>query len=78
MKFSTLGLSQIKKIFSTAKANGELLGRSLEDAYMTDLLQAAINDGVIINSLPVEGGWVEVDTVDDMKSAVTSDRLKMI
>ena len=78
MKFSSSGISQIKKIFYDAKAKGELLGKPLENAYMTDLLQAAINDGVIVNSLPIEGGWVEVDTMDDMKSVVTSDRLKMI
>ena len=78
MKFSSFGLSQIKKIFHAAKVSGDLLGKPLEVSYMTDLLQAAINKGVIINSLPVEGGWVEVDTVNDMKSAVTSDRLKMI
>lgn len=78
MKFSASGISQIKKIFYAAKAKDELLGKPLKNAYMTDLLQATINDGVIVNSLPIEGGWVEVDTVDDMKSAVTSDRLKMI
>lgn len=78
MKFSSLGISQIKKIFNAAKESGELLGKPLETAYMTDLLQAAINDGAIVNSLPIKGGWVEVDTVDDMKSVVTSDRLKII
>lgn len=77
MKFSSSGISQIKNIFHAAKANGELLGKSLEAAYMTDLLQAAINDGVIVNSLPIRGEWVEVDTVADMKSPVTSERLKM-
>ena len=78
MKFSSSGITQIKRIFHAAKANGELLGKSLEAAYMTDLLQAAINDGVIVNSLLIRGEWVEVDTVDDMKSPVTSERLKMI
>ena len=45
---------------------------------MTDLIQAAINAGLEVTSVPVNGGWVEIDTVDDLKSPVTLSRLKML
>jgi L-glutamine-phosphate cytidylyltransferase len=78
MKFSSTGIEQIKKIFHEALKTGELLGNSLENSYMTDLLQAAINAGYSVQSIPVSGGWVEVDTVDDLQSPVTRDRVKAI
>lgn len=78
MKFSTVGVAQIKAIFQAAMNKGKLAGKSLENAYMTDLIQAAINAGLEVTSVPVNGGWVEIDTVDDLKSPVTLSRLKML
>jgi len=75
MKFSTKGLKQIKEIFHTAVNDGKLLGKNVENAYMTDLLQAVINSGQEINAIPVYGGWIEVDTVDDLKNQITLDRV---
>ena len=45
---------------------------------MTDLLQAVINAGKTIKSIPIYDNWVEVDTVDDLKSSDTILRLKSI
>lgn len=78
MKFSSRGVEQIKSVFNAAKISGKLLNRPVDDAYMTDLLQAAINSGVEVTSVAVNGGWVEVDTVEDMKSSITSNRLQMM
>ena len=36
----------------------KLLGKNVENAYMTDLLQAVINSGQEINAIPVYGGWI--------------------
>jgi len=78
MKFSHTGVDQIKEIFHNSMKTGKLNGKSIENAYMTDLLQAAINAEIDVTSVPVHAGWVEVDTVEDLKSSVTSDRLKML
>jgi L-glutamine-phosphate cytidylyltransferase len=71
MRFSAKGIKQIKDIFHAAVANGELLGKNVENAYMTDLLQTVIISGQRITAVPVYGGWIEVDTVDDLKIAST-------
>jgi L-glutamine-phosphate cytidylyltransferase len=78
MKFSAEGVKLIKEIFHTAVNDGNLLGKNVENAYMTDLLQAVINSGQRINAVPVYGGWIEVDTVDDLESSTTINRIHSI
>ena len=45
---------------------------------MTDLLQEMIDQKITINAIPVKGDWIEIDTVDDLKSDITQNRLKRI
>ena len=75
MKFSAQGVSQMKEAFYTAVESGELLGKPIENSYMTDLLQALINSEKLVTSIPVYGDWVEIDTVSDLKSQVTLERV---
>ena len=65
-------------MYNKAAELGLILDKHIESACMTDLLQAAINSGVRVVSVEVNGGWVEVDTVKDMKSKTTAARLRMI
>jgi len=78
MKFSAEGCLQLKKVFHAAKSAGTLRGKPLEKAYMTDLIQAVIDSGFPVHAAPVHGGWVEVDTVTDLLSQVTKDRLSQV
>jgi choline kinase len=78
MKFSAKGVQMLKKTFHDAKAAGMLRGKPVEKAYMTDLLQAMIDLHYRIDAVPVHGGWVEVDTVEDLLSPVTKMRLSQI
>ena len=61
-----------------ALKSGKLLDKPTENAYMTDLLQAVIDSGKPISSVPIAGNWIEVDTVDDLESNITASRLKII
>ena len=78
MKFSSEGVKQIKEVFHAAVNSGDLLGKDVESVYMTDLLQDVIDSNYLVTSIPVHGGWVEVDTVDDLKSPTTRKRIKYI
>ena len=78
MKFSAQGIQILKKVFHDAIVRGSILGKSVEKAYMTDLLQQVINSDYPVHSVPVQGGWVEVDTVSDLLSTVTKNRLRKI
>ncbi len=78
MKFSPEGIQLLRKIFHEGKAKESIRGKPPEKAYMTDLLQTMIDLGHRLDAVPVQGAWVEVDTVSDMLSKTTSARLKQI
>lgn len=78
MKFSARGVKDIKEVFYAAKKDISLLGGPIENAYMTDLLQASINMNKVVTSIPISDPWVEIDTVKDLNSSITSTRLNKI
>jgi L-glutamine-phosphate cytidylyltransferase len=75
MKFSANGIESLKTAFHRAKAAGGIRGKKVEKAFMTDMLQSLIDDAVVLQSVPVHAGWVEVDTVGDLESPTTRERL---
>jgi len=78
MKFSAKGIETLSKVFYDAKEMGNLCGKSVKNAYMTDLLQAMIELGHRVDAVPVHGEWVEVDTGKDLFSKTTISRLHFI
>lgn len=78
MKFSEKGLFILKELFNKAKSAGRLGTKRPEKAYMTDLLQAAIDEGYDVWPVFIEGYWVEIDTVNDLTLAITKQRLRDI
>jgi L-glutamine-phosphate cytidylyltransferase len=78
MKFSMEGVNVLKEAYREARDSGIIGNRPLKKAYMTDLLQAIIDSGIGVKSVPIKGGWVEVDTVEDLESEVTRNRLQFI
>lgn len=78
IKFSATGIKQLKSAFHEAKLKENIRGKTIEKAYMTDLLQYMIDSGIRLDAVTVKGGWVEVDTVSDLNSEVTRNRLKSI
>ena len=51
MKFSNVGLRQIKEVFYKALNDDKILTKPINNAYITDLLQAVINSGKKIQSV---------------------------
>ena len=78
MKFSEKGLFIIKELFKKAISIGRLGTKRPEKAYMTDLLQAAIDEGHEVWPVLIEGDWVEIDTVNDLNLEITLERLGKI
>ena len=78
MKFSSEGVRQIKSAFHSALESGKLLGKEVENSYMTDLLQFIVSNGGKVTSVQIDEDWVEVDTVEDLHAPVTLERVKRI
>jgi choline kinase len=52
--------------FADQFQNSEWLrGRPFNKAHMTDFLQGLINEGVRVQGIPIQGGWLEFDTPTD-------------
>lgn len=42
---------------------------SLDKAYLTDMLQELIDRGYFIHNVDIKGGWMEIDTLQDLQKA---------
>ena len=78
MKFTKRGAEIAKKVYKSSLSGGAISGKEVKTAYMTDLLQAIIDEGFSVHAVPVRHLWVEIDTVDDLKSQITIERLRSI
>ena len=43
-------------------------GKDFDNMYMTSFIQMMINDLVDVKPVFIDGGWVEIDCVEDMKA----------
>ena len=72
MKFQGSGIDFIKKYYEKAKNQANTgtnpLNKSLpfEKSYLTDFLHSLIRDGAVIKAVPINNGWLEVDTLSDL------------
>lgn len=41
-------------------------GKNFDNMYLTSYIQHLIDSGWFVRSIPVESGWLEIDTVDDL------------
>jgi len=41
----------------------------LEKAYLTDMIQELVNNGSLVKSVDIAGGWMEIDTEQDLERA---------
>ena len=78
MKFTSHGIKSLKKIFYKSKEVNQIQNKNLNSAFMTDLLQSLIDEGINIWPVNVHGEWIEVDTVKDLELEITRQRLEFI
>lgn len=78
MKFSDEGINIVKNVFEECLGTGFIQGKPVRNAYMTDLLQEIIDRGYPVQSIPIKDSWVEVDTVEDLESHYTQERVSKI
>ena len=78
MKFSSKGVDALQKTHAIASGAGELRGKPVEKAYMTDLIQAMIDCDTEVWPVHIDGAWVEIDTVEDLSLDVTCNRIRSI
>lgn len=72
MKFQHNGAIFLKNFYENAKKQASSKGTNplnpklpFEKSYLTDMLQALILSGCRIKSIPINNGWLEIDTKHD-------------
>jgi L-glutamine-phosphate cytidylyltransferase len=69
MKASPAGAVRLARAFDEARAAfaGQVFreGRTFEKAYLIDLLQWMIEQGEVIHRVDTDGGYMEIDTLED-------------
>lgn len=71
MKFQNNGIELIKKMYHKFKNESNLginpLNPKLkfEESYLTDFLQALIKNEIKLKAIPIFGGWIEIDSMED-------------
>jgi choline kinase len=66
IKVSAALAPKLVRIYQTLDPEACYDGKNLANMYMTSLLQHLVDLGHPLRAVPVEGGWVEVDTVEDL------------
>ena len=67
MRFQGDGIGALRDAYGSIRRNQRpwQSKRNVDNAYMTDLLMELIHIGKAVNAVPVAGGWLEIDTLDD-------------
>lgn len=74
LKFSADGLKRILEVWDRdyvayQDRAWKQSGKKIRQAYMTDLLQALIEDGAAVQAVEFQNGWIEFDTNEDYENA---------
>lgn len=59
-------IEQIRSFYHRMDRSRLYDGKDFKNMYMTSFLQSMINDGFRLKAVPVAGGWVEIDSVEDL------------
>ena len=68
MRFRGVGIEALKKARADLGSIPRtwMQKRPVEQAYMTDLLMELILTGTAVHAVPIDGGWLEIDTEKDL------------
>ena len=75
MKLSKKGGEILLQKYSELKANHTGIfhtANSLQESYITDMLQEVINSGFDVSPIVVDGKWYEIDTPEDLEKVKKS------
>jgi len=72
-KFANSGAEAMKATYHRVAKEGPSApfqcAASLEKAYLTDMIQELVDTGSLVQSVDIEGGWMEIDTPQDLERA---------
>ncbi|MDR5659786.1 phosphocholine cytidylyltransferase family protein [Serpentinicella sp. ANB-PHB4] len=67
IKISKRVIEKVKSFYHNLDKNRNYDGKNFNNMYMTTFIQLLINKGFKVKAVEVYGGWLEIDTTDDLK-----------
>ncbi|MFY9174490.1 MAG: phosphocholine cytidylyltransferase family protein [Peptococcia bacterium] len=67
IKISKTMLREIRDFYYSLDRNRIYDGKDFNNMYMTSFLQLLINEGFKVKGVEINGGWLEIDSVEDLK-----------
>jgi choline kinase len=67
IKLSKQATPKVTGLFEDLTASSKMSESELANMYMTDFIQAMIDRGDPVTAVHVDGGWLEVDTSEDLE-----------
>lgn len=75
IKISHRIINQVKAIYHSIDKNGLYDGKNFDNMFMTSFLQLLINRGIVISPVKIFGGWLEIDSVEDLEKYTENNPL---
>lgn len=75
MKIKSSALRAVKDFWLGLDRDAKYDGNSFEDMYTTSFLQLLIDGGWHVRAVPIRGGWLEIDTPEDIEAFRTLKKL---
>lgn len=68
IKISKTMIEDVKKFYYSLDRNKIYDDKNFDNMYMTTFLQRLIDEGFKIKPIAISGGWLEIDSVDDLRN----------
>ena len=82
LKFSSKGIENVKKVYYELRSkfwNKQWPKDKLfQQAYMTDIIQTLIDEGIKVKAMKIKNGWLEFDTNEDYEKMIRLDKEKKL
>lgn len=67
IKVSADKAKELVKVWEQMDRSADYDGKDFDNMYLTSFIQHLINIGWPVKAVPVENGWLEIDTVEDLE-----------
>jgi choline kinase len=76
IKISAKALPKIKEFYHKLDRQGTYDGKNFDNMFMTSFLQMLIDQGLPLTPVKIFGGWLEIDSVEDLEKYTKNNPLK--
>ena len=71
LRISRNSLRSIRHFYHSLDKDGIYEGKNFDNMYMTSFIQLVIDRLMKVRAVPVQGGWLEIDCIEDLECSVT-------